>query len=222
MPNNPNELLKKSKKAVEATVDKIQSAHLVPMYSKKPTRQESGKTNVAGVKGRAGIYFIVEETINENGRKTGEEIVYVGMSSYDLYKTVTRHFQTWNDRDQVNRISYKSRIVRKTHNYQIAAIVTSPTTAKLVEKELILMYAPRDNKQKLAFYEQASDIEVITSFLKELARTLGNRRNKLITMIGNAKKYGSKLPNDKRKKLQEEVKLLSMQIKATGFSNYAV
>jgi hypothetical protein len=216
-----NEKLKSTLKSAAAAVDKIQSSSLLDMYKKPPTRKESGKTNITEFTGKAGVYFIVEETMGSNGKVKSAEIVYVGMSSYDLYKTVSRHFQKWNDRDQRNRISYKKRIVEGSHNYKIAIIQTSPKTAKLAEKELILLYAPRDNKEKLAFYDQASDIDVLTSFLKELARFLGNRRHKIITMLQNAKKYGSKMPTEKRKLLTNKVREITMQIKATGFNNYA-
>lgn len=217
MADTPKQQLKATQAAAKKAVDKVISAITVDMYSRKPTRETSGKTNISPYTGKAGIYFIIEQTIT-NGKVKDEEVVYVGMSSYDLYKTVTRHFQTWNDRDQRNRISYKSRIAKGTHNYQVGILQTSPTTAKLAEKELILLFAPRDNKEKLAFFEQASDLQVLEMFLKELARLLGNRKSKIITILSNAKKYGSKLANDKRKKLQQEVKLLSMQIKATGYA----
>jgi hypothetical protein len=217
MADTPKQKLKATQSAAKKAVDKIMAAVTVDMYERKPTRETSGKTNITPYQSKAGIYFIIEQTII-NGKIKGEEVVYVGMSSYDLYKTVTRHFQTWNDRDQRNRISYKSRIAKGTHNYQVGILQTSPTTAKLAEKELILLFAPRDNKEKLAFFEQASDLQVLEMFLKELARLLGNRRSKIINILSNAKKYGSKMPTAKRKMLQQEVKLLSDSIKATGYT----
>lgn len=87
---------------------------------------------------RPGVYVIIENGVP----------VYVGMSKTDLYKTMYRHFQQWNDRTQV----------RVTYNPNNPAIKTrvvytnTPNQAATLERALIIKLAPRDNPQKLLNY----------------------------------------------------------------------
>lgn len=86
--------------------------------------------------GQTGVYLI----------KSGNTIVYVGYSASNLYKTFTRHFQSWEDR-QI-RITYKN---RNADNYTARIIFCGPVKAKKLETALVIKYRPRDNPNK---YEQ--------------------------------------------------------------------
>jgi len=52
-----------------------------------------GKNNLLKFKNRTGVYIIKE--------KGSAKLLYIGYSGYNLYKTVTRHFQRWKDNTQV-------------------------------------------------------------------------------------------------------------------------
>jgi len=85
---------------------------------------------------QTGVYLI----------KDGEKIVYVGYSSSNLYKTFTRHFQQWNDRQ--HRTTYEN---RNSEKLTARVIFTTPAKARQLEKALVIKYQPRDNVNK---YEQ--------------------------------------------------------------------
>jgi excinuclease UvrABC nuclease subunit len=72
-----------------------------------------------------------------------EKIVYVGFSSYNIYKTLYRHFQTWNDPTQ-QRVVYS----KNDPSIKVRVIYCSPTKAKKLESALILKYKPKDNPEK--------------------------------------------------------------------------
>ena len=217
MADTPRKQLERAKKDVEKKIDEISSSAWTPIYKRMPTRQTSGlfSDELKAMKDKAGVYFITE---SKKGSKD-VEIIYVGMSEYDLKNTVTRHFQSWNDRDQKSRISYKNRMVTKqSHTYEVALLQCSPRTAKLVERELILIYAPRDNKEKLAFFEQASDLLVIERFLKEFAKHLSNRKSRIREMLANPSKYSKKgsWKTEQRQKLLQDIKKIDLQLRSIG------
>lgn len=78
---------------------------------------------------QAGCYLIADNTGN---------IVYVGFSATQLYKTIYRHFETWNDR-RTQRNTYD----RETHTVRI--IYTTAKRAGALEMYLIKKLEPRDN-----------------------------------------------------------------------------
>ncbi|AXH73888.1 MAG: hypothetical protein [Bacteriophage sp.] len=86
-----------------------------------------------------GVYLIYE-----NGRP-----VYIGYSGSQLYKTFTRHFQSWDDPHQV-RITY-TKIQAEGMKARVAICNTAKQAAAL-EKALILKYKPRDNPSKYNDY----------------------------------------------------------------------
>jgi excinuclease UvrABC nuclease subunit len=86
---------------------------------------------------KAGVYFIKDNT---------NTIIYIGHSSTNLYKTIYRHFQEWNDRRQFRHIYDK-------YGYTVRVITTTPTQAPRVEAYLIQKMQPRDNEIK---YENAT------------------------------------------------------------------
>ena len=86
---------------------------------------------------RPGVYLIYK-----NG-----SLVYVGYSSYNVYKTLYRHFQSWNDPTQV-RITYS----KDDPNIKVRVIYTTAARSRKLEKALILKYAPKDNPDKYQNY----------------------------------------------------------------------
>lgn len=219
--NTAKKQLERAKKNVEKKIDEISSSAWTPVYKRMPTRETSGAFTqpIKDMKDKAGVYFITEQ---KKGSKD-IEIIYVGMSENDVKNTVTRHFQKWEDRDQKSRISYKSRmVVQKSHTYEVALLECSPRTAKLVERELILIYAPRDNKEKLAFFEQASDLVVIERFLKEFAKHLSNRKSRIKDMLTNPSKYSKKgsWKTEQKQKLLQDLKKIELQLRSTGTAGY--
>ena len=75
------------------------------------------------------------------------KLVYVGFSSYNLYKTMYRHFQRWNDPTQV-RVTYNP----NNPNLKVRVIYTTAARAKKLEKAIILQYQPKDNPEKYNNY----------------------------------------------------------------------
>lgn len=94
----------------------------------------NGNTNFP-LRNKSGVYMIYEN----------RKLVYVGYSSFDVYKAMYRHFQRWNDNTQV-RVIYPN-----SENIKVRLIYCTPLQADRLEKALILKYKPRDNPNK---YEQ--------------------------------------------------------------------
>lgn len=102
------------------------------------TAYKDGKRNLPFLKskgGQSGVYFIKDN----NGT-----IIYIGYASENLYRTVFRHFTTWNDK-QAERFVYP-------HSYKVRIVFTTQKRAQLLEKYLIIKKNPRDNKLKYEDY----------------------------------------------------------------------
>jgi hypothetical protein len=102
------------------------SKFLKPYTGNKTT---FGKT----IRNKPGVYLI-------KSNRTGNT-VYVGYSGTNVYKTMYRHFQTWNDPQQVRKIY-------SPDNYTARVILTTGKRAADLEKYLIEKIRPRDNKNK--------------------------------------------------------------------------
>ena len=100
---------------------------------------ENGKPSlkILNKKFSTGVYFI-------KSKRTGK-IIYIGFSSSNLYKTIYRHFQTWNDS--------RDRIVYNKTGYQVRIIFTPPKRAAELERYLINKMQPADNVQKYSSME---------------------------------------------------------------------
>lgn len=105
-----------------------------------PPYTAQGRTTFPQSKDRSGVYLI-----KENGK-----IVYVGYSAKNLYKTMYRHFQTWNHFLQ-EIVSYKDRL--KKNKYTVRVIFCTPNQAARLERMLIVKLKPRDNAVKYSLYE---------------------------------------------------------------------
>ncbi|MCU0439150.1 MAG: hypothetical protein MUC49_14730 [Raineya sp.] len=114
-----------------------------------PPYNEKGKTNFKNfTDNKKGVYFIRKQDTNE--------ILYIGHSKSDLYKTAYRHFQSWEDKKQY-RVTYPKR------KYEIAFAVTNPNLDdnKIVEieKYFILLLNPKDNAMKYESYTNEFDFD---------------------------------------------------------------
>ena len=88
-----------------------------------------GKTTFRDAVNKAGVYLI---------KNSAKEIVYVGYSRNNLYRTLYRHFQKWDD-------SQQPRTTYGKHGYTVRVILTTPDQATRLEKYLIKKMKPRDN-----------------------------------------------------------------------------
>ena len=97
------------------------------------------KVNIPGLtqKGK-GVYIIKDA-------ETGI-IMYVGKSGNNLYKTLLRHFQSWNDKRQ-QRFTYEP-------EYSKVRVIYTNTQkqADVLEELLIKKYKPSDNIKKLQYF----------------------------------------------------------------------
>lgn len=82
---------------------------------------------------RAGVYIIRS--------KQTKRPIYVGYSSNNLKRTLYRHFQTHNDREQ-------KRYVYDKNKYEVKIYRTGSKTAERLEKILIEKLNPKNNKNK--------------------------------------------------------------------------
>lgn len=107
----------------------------------KPYNKD-GSTNLIALNNTSGVYLI---------RKIGNKLPqYIGMSAGNkkkpnLYKTILRHFQSWEDS--------QTRVTYPKQGYEIRVIKTTPLQAIRLEKNLIIAYQPKDNPNKYDQYE---------------------------------------------------------------------
>lgn len=103
---------------------------------------------------RSGVYKIFE-----NGK-----IVYIGYSAKNLYKTMYRHFQEWNHRDQPV-ITYAG----SKKKYKVQVTLCSPGRAQALERALIVRLKPRDNPNKYTNYTITfKDKELLNDWEQEI------------------------------------------------------
>lgn len=134
---------------------KIIKSRLLPVY-KVP-----GKTNIGFANNKSGTYLIYE----------GKELVYVGYSSYNLYKTCLRHFQRWSATNAfMNLLGYTTGVTYYNKDvmlYKVRFIFCSSYRAEKLEKSLIIKYQPRDNTEKYSTYIPTPEaVELVEEFTK--------------------------------------------------------
>lgn len=118
-----------------------------------------GKPNKKLIKAsnkRPGVYLI---KVNGNLR-------YIGYSTYNVYKTLTRHFQNWSGYfNEQARVTYP-----KGDNVTARVIYTNtPGQAIKLESALILKYKPIDNPYKLVTKEPTAETEKQVEAYQEAA-----------------------------------------------------
>lgn len=112
-----------------------------------PYSKDGKKTNLLNFTKKSGVYFIYKKS----------KLVYIGYSSADLYKTILRHFQTWNDKQQ-------QRFVYNRLECKIRVVLTTPLKAAKLEEALILKHRPKDNKLKLELINERQREAIIKDF----------------------------------------------------------
>ena len=96
---------------------------------------------IGAKKFNTGVYLVKDAKTNN--------ILYVGYSGSNLYKTMYRHFQVWNDKQQ-------QRIKFKKSGYKVRIIFCTAAQAQRLETYLIQKLKPKFNKlQYQADFEQA-------------------------------------------------------------------
>ena len=84
---------------------------------------------------KSGVYIIKEKG----------KIVYVGQSGYNLYKTMYRHFQSWDSKQ--SRATYNAKGSGRK-NIKVRVIYCTPKQADRLETILCKRYDPRDMQYK--------------------------------------------------------------------------
>jgi excinuclease UvrABC nuclease subunit len=124
-------------------------------YKSFPPYLANGKTTFPNTKEKPGIYQIFE----------AGKLVYIGMSTKNLYKTMYRHFESWHHRSQPV-ISYADRM--KRNRYTVRVTLCTALQAVKLERLLIKKYKPRDNSQQFDIYDLTpSDIRLHDTFKGE-------------------------------------------------------
>lgn len=96
----------------------------------------NGKSALTHLQKKSGVYLIYEN----------DRVVYVGHSRSNLYKTITRHFQAWDDPTQ-RRVTYVNG--KLSGIYTVKVYLTKPSDAPILEEKYIMQYLPRDNEEKI-------------------------------------------------------------------------
>ena len=124
----------------------------------KPPYKPDGATNFRATVKRSGVYII-------KSRAT-DRILYIGYSATNLYRTMYRHFQSWNDSQQV-RVTYRDK-----NAYLVRVVYATPTQAAKLEKGLIAKYKPKDNPHKIDLSELLKEnLKMVEEYERENVRT---------------------------------------------------
>lgn len=83
---------------------------------------------------KTGVYFIRD--------KQSQKIKYVGFSGNNLYRTIYRHFQKWEDGQ------YRATFNKNSKSYQLQIIFCSPKQAQRLEEYFIKKYKERGEADK--------------------------------------------------------------------------
>jgi len=109
----------------------------IPLYKKLPKNGKKGELNLKQFYKKKGIYRIFE-----NGN-----LIYIGYSGTNLYKTISRHFHIWKDSKQQARISYSNLIGKRRYDIEVELMPQATTNQiELRECQLVDFHQPRDNK----------------------------------------------------------------------------
>ena len=118
----------------------------------------NGKTTF-NVQNKPGVYLIYVD----------DKIDYVGYSGTNLYKTLYRHFQKWNDPNQT-RVTYNKN--RNDITVRVVYTVT-PNHAFKLEKALINKYKPKSNpSQYLDYTPTKGDLNKLDEYLNSECKPL--------------------------------------------------
>jgi excinuclease UvrABC nuclease subunit len=129
-------------------------------FKGKPPYNADGKTNFRYTSGKPGVYVILREG----------EIVYIGHSKSDVYKTLYRHFQSWNDPTQV-RVTFNKQLKRR--KFICRVVLCTPMQAERLERALILKHKPKYNTFKYTLFDETAAEKRAVS--KVVAEFIGTR-----------------------------------------------
>jgi hypothetical protein len=126
--------------------DRLRSSKLIGIMKTKtrkfkksrwlpPYKSNGKKTTFNEVRKRSGVYII----------KRGKDVLYVGFSGSQLYKTLYRHFQAWNHPFQ-SVVTYRG---QRRADFRVRVVLCSPARAERLEGYLIRKLEPIDNPDKL-------------------------------------------------------------------------
>ena len=101
-----------------------------------PPYIEGTRKTTFNQRNKAGVYIIFKEG----------NVRYVGMSQTDVYKSLYRHFQDWNDKTQ-ERVVYTY-----LKGIKCRVIYCTAAQALRLERALILTMKPTDNPNKFLQY----------------------------------------------------------------------
>lgn len=125
----------------------------------QPPYNKEGKTNFRYTSGKPGVYLIYRDGV----------LVYIGSSKSDVYKTMYRHFQSWNDPTQV-RVTFQKQLKRR--QFRCRVVLTTPIQAERLERALIVKHKPKYNTYKyLLFDETERERRAKTKLVKEFIGT---------------------------------------------------
>ena len=94
---------------------------------------------------KSGVYLI----------KKNNKVVYVGEShTNNLYKTLYRHFQFWNDKVPQKRVTFKND--RSSGKIKVRVIITTKSQAVRLQKYLIKKIKPSKNE---VYYNSPEELE---------------------------------------------------------------
>jgi hypothetical protein len=102
---------------------------------------KDGKTRFPA-RDKSGVYLIKS--------KSGE-MLYIGSSGTDVYKTCYRHLQTWSSWQRV--VTY----VNDLENVLLRIVYCTPKQALALEKKLIWKHSPKDNVYQYESEELEND-----------------------------------------------------------------
>ena len=130
-----------------------------PYYKDKQTGELKCTFSHSEFKDKSGVYVITKNGVP----------VYIGYSANDLYTTMYRHFQSWNDPTQ-KRVTFS----KTGHRTKVQIILCPPKQAAELEAELIVKFKPRFNDQKLNWYTRETPIKVTKPKSKMSERELAD------------------------------------------------
>ena len=105
-----------------------------------------------------GVYYLYDSA----EAAEADQPVYVGVAiRQPIAKTISRHFQTWNDKDQIERIYYSA------GDNWFYSIVDSKDVQDIAifEQEEILRHNPRDNKSQRGWRLGTPTVDLILTQL---------------------------------------------------------
>ncbi len=111
-----------------------------------PPYNKNGKANFP-LRDKAGIYIVKEAGV----------IVYIGKSRNNLYRTMYRRFEKWEEPNLSFDLAKK---------YTVRVIYCTDKQADSLEKKLILKYEPKHNlNQYKEFQENTYDKQVFNAYM---------------------------------------------------------